>query len=446
MHAKSNAVRVVCIAALLLLEACGGGGGGSDDTGESGAGVVDLTGIWSITESGVSNCPGLASYSYGPSQITITQNANGLTVVAPAGTFSGSVDGDRAEWSGSYASGGGTTTITSMTLTVAADGNAFSGSAEWSWANGQSSCSGTSQSINATRVAAGEPIPQAPDALSASPRSASSVDLVWNDNSDNERGFKLERRVSGDPTASFAQVALLPAGTTRHTDSGLNALTAYDYRVRAYNGGGDSEYSNVFTVTTLAPPPPAPQPPSDLQLTVNSSSSVTLRWADNSTNETAFRIERSRSASGGFTQIASVGRDVASFVDIDLEPATEYFYRVRAANAGGNSAYSNVASATTLPLVVAPAAPTGLTARALSGSTIELSWSDQSDNETAFKVERSTSPDSGFTQIATTPAQSTTFTDSGLSAFTFYYYRVRATNEGGDSDYSNTASAFLFGF
>lgn len=442
MQARLNAARVVCIGSLLLLGACGGGGG----AGGAGAPVADLTGSWSVTESGVSDCAGQASYTFGPAQITITQSGNDLAVVGPAGTFSGSIDGDRAGWSGSYPSGDGTTTITSMALTVAADGSAFSGSANWSWTNGRSSCSGTSQSINATRVPAGEPVPQAPDALSATPRSASSVDLVWNDNSDNESGFKLERRVSGDPAVSYAHVALLPADVTAHTDGGLNALTAYDYRVRAYNSGGDSEFSNVFTVTTLAPPPPAPLLPSDLQLTVNSASSITLRWVDNSTIETAFRIERSTSASGGFTQIASVGRNVTSFVDIDLESATEYFYRVRASNAGGTSAYSNIAAATTLPPIVAPAAPANLTARALSNSAIELSWSDQSDNETGFKIERSTSPNEGFTQIATTAAGVAQFGDGGLSPFTRYYYRVRATNEAGDSGYSNTASAMTFIF
>ncbi len=100
------------------------------------------------------------------------------------------------------------------------------------------------------------------------------------------------------------------------------------------------------------------------------------------------------------------------------------------------------ANSLTGPAVVTPpAAPSSLTATAASKTQINLSWVDNSSDETGFKIERSTSATSGFTQIGTTGAGTTTFQSTGLTGNTTYYYRVRATNANGDSGYSNTASA-----
>src|SRR5439155_7382336 len=67
-------------------------------------------------------------------------------------------------------------------------------------------------------------------------------------------------------------------------------------------------------------------------------------------------------------------------------------------------------------------------------------WNDNSNNETGFKIERS-SDGTNFTQIATAAAGATSYSDTGLASSTTYYYRVRATNSVGDSPYSSTASA-----
>jgi hypothetical protein len=88
-----------------------------------------------------------------------------------------------------------------------------------------------------------------------------------------------------------------------------------------------------------------------------------------------------------------------------------------------------------------PAAPSGLAASAVSSSQINLTWTDNSTNETGFKVERGTSSSGPWTLVTTTGANATSFSNTGLSAATTYYYRVRATNGSGDSANSNTASA-----
>jgi hypothetical protein len=91
--------------------------------------------------------------------------------------------------------------------------------------------------------------------------------------------------------------------------------------------------------------------------------------------------------------------------------------------------------------VSGPAAPSDLSASFLSVSMIHLSWTDNSSDETGFKIERSPEGSSGWTQVFLTSADATAWDDSGLSPGTTYYYRVRATNGGGDSAYSNTTSA-----
>jgi pectate lyase len=86
-----------------------------------------------------------------------------------------------------------------------------------------------------------------------------------------------------------------------------------------------------------------------------------------------------------------------------------------------------------------PAAPTALSAVA-GKRKITLSWSDNSSNESGFKIERSTDG-IVFTQIATTGANTATYTNGSLTTGTTYHYRVRAYNSAGDSAYSNVASA-----
>jgi hypothetical protein len=89
-------------------------------------------------------------------------------------------------------------------------------------------------------------------------------------------------------------------------------------------------------------------PPSALSATAVSRTQINLSWTDNSGNETGFKIERCKNVScTNFAQIAQVGANVTTFADIGVIKNTTYSYRVRAFNAGGNSAYSNTASAKT---------------------------------------------------------------------------------------------------
>lgn len=98
------------------------------------------------------------------------------------------------------------------------------------------------------------------------------------------------------------------------------------------------------------PPPPPPAAPSGLGATAISSSQINLSWTDNSNNETGFKIERCQGSScTNFAQIATVGPNGTTFNNnTGLARGTRYRYRVRASNAVGNSAYSNIVTVRTL--------------------------------------------------------------------------------------------------
>jgi hypothetical protein len=95
------------------------------------------------------------------------------------------------------------------------------------------------------------PPPAAPANLSANAVSDSAIDLAWQDKSSDETGFRIERKAGA---GAFQEIATVGAGVTAYPDSGLQASTAYTYRVRAYNAGGNSGYSNQATATTDDPP------------------------------------------------------------------------------------------------------------------------------------------------------------------------------------------------
>jgi len=194
----------------------------------------------------------------------------------------------------------------------------------------------------------------------------------------------------------------------------------------------------AFKQATGAPPPP-PTAPTNLAATAASSSQINLSWTNTSTSQTGVKIERSTD-NVNFIQIAVAGATAVSYPDTGLSASTTYYYRVRATSASGDSPYSNTASATTQSPPLPPTAPTNLAATAASGSEIDLSWTNTSTTQTGVKIERSTDNVS-FTQIALAGATAVSYPDSGLSASTTYYYRVRATSASGDSPYSNTASA-----
>ncbi len=303
----------------------------------------------------------------------------------------------------------------------------------------------TGGNVNAfNALSAGGPPPEPPAAptnlvATAPPDTCDQINLTWTDNSDNEDGFKIERSENG---VDFTQIDTVGENVTTYSDTGLAEDTQYWYRVRAFNAGGDSAYSDVANATTGICPTP-PNAPSDLVATApaGTNDQIDLTWTDNSTDEDGFAIERSEDGTD-FSEIDRVAVDVTSYSDTGLACETEYWYRVRAYNANGYSDYCPPDSATTGTCPgEPPAAPSGLSAKARGKSKIALKWNDNSNNEDGFIIERSVGTPGNWAVIATVGPNTTSYVDTSVSSKTWYYYRVKAYNGYGESGYSNTASA-----
>ena len=274
-----------------------------------------------------------------------------------------------------------------------------------------------------------EAIPDAPSGTGATAMQSTRIDLSWQDNSSNESGFRIERKAGA--SGMWSQIGTVGANETNYSDTGLSTGTTYYYRVRAYNNGGNSGYSNEASTTTFPL-----EGPSYLSATPASASRINLVWKDNSANEAGFYVERKIGASGSWSRIARVGANIKSCSNTSLAAHTTYYYRVRAYNASGNSPYSNEASVTTAALN----GPSGLLAKAVSASQIRLKWGDYSSDESGYKIERK-SGKGQWAEVATVRANVTGYYNTGLTPGTQHRYRVRAYNASGYSLYSNEASA-----
>ncbi|MFZ5800817.1 MAG: fibronectin type III domain-containing protein, partial [Candidatus Omnitrophota bacterium] len=299
--------------------------------------------------------------------------------------------------------------------------------------------SGYSNTASATTQAAQPTVPNAPSNLIATAASTNQIDLSWQDNSANESGFKIERGAGSNPS-SFSQIAVVSANVTSYSNTSLTVNTTYTYRVRAYNNNGNSGYSNTATATTLAQGAGL-SAPSGLTATAVSNTQIDLRWTDNSSNEQGFKIERGTGSNpSSFSQIATVGANVTSYSNTALSAGSTYTYRVRAYSGSENSTYSNTATATTAASA-APNPPSNLTARAISNSRIDLTWTDNSNNESGFKIERGAGANpTSWSQIAVVSKDVTSYSNTSLVKNTTYSYRLRAYNQS-NSEYSNMATA-----
>lgn len=272
--------------------------------------------------------------------------------------------------------------------------------------------------------------PAAPGGLSASSISMTELALTWVDNAENESGYKVERSLDG--TTGWNEIADLPQDSIAYSDTSLSCGTRYYYRVRAYNAGGYSGYSNKVNNMTRAC---IPTPPSNMNTTTISQTQIDLGWTDNSTNEQGFKVERSPDGVDNWTQIAVAGANAVAYSNTGLTCGSTWYYRTRAYNASGDSAYTDPAQG--LTVICNPTAPTGLSAAVISQTELNLTWTDNAVNESGYKVERSLDGTTDWTEIADLPADTTTYPDAILSCGTRYYYRVRAYNAGGYSGYSN---------
>lgn len=266
------------------------------------------------------------------------------------------------------------------------------------------------------------------------------VTITWQDNNSLEKGYAIQRAPdAGGTPGAFQLVGTTPANQTSFTDVDLTSNTRYFYRVQAFStiSSGNSAFTAPMQAQTQVNLPVAP---SHLNTLALSSTEVLVEWKDNASNESGYEIFRSPDGNvATFTLLTTTASNVESFIDQGLSSKTTYYYKVRATSVDGPSPFTEAVFVATLSNV--PASPSDLLVSPVSASEMQLNWSDNSTNETAFIIKRTTDRFAGFTTLDTVTVNITTYLDSGLTDNTTYFYYVQAYNGAGLADKnSNIAS------
>ncbi len=188
--------------------------------------------------------------------------------------------------------------------------------------------------------------PAVPADLTVTAITSDTVSLSWQDQSANESGFFIHRKLEN--AAAYTSIGSVGANITSYQDTGLIPETTYNYVVTAYNSVGSSAFSNAVTAATLGITPLAkPLAPTLLTAVAVSDERIDISWQNNSTNENGFYIYRKKEGEIAFSNIHDSGSPGWSgYSDSGLEPGTKYYYYVAAYN-GMGSTDSNILGAVT---------------------------------------------------------------------------------------------------
>jgi fibronectin type 3 domain-containing protein len=300
--------------------------------------------------------------------------------------------------------------------------------------------------------------PTVPGTPTGTGTSSSQISVTWGASTAGTScsvSYNLFRSTTSGFTPSSSNQIASSLSSAAFADSGLTAATTYYYAVEAVDGFGTSAASAQGSGTTQGGTCSAvPSSPGGLTATASSSSSIGLSWSAVTppANCSISSYKVYGSTTSGFTPGSGnllTTTAATSYSNTGLAASTTYYYVVEAVDADGTSAASTQASAKTSAVTcgTVPPAPTGLTATASSSSAIGLSWSAVTPPAnctiSSYSVYGSTT--SGFTpgsgNLIASGLTSASYSNTGLSASTAYYYVVEAVDTDGASAASTQASA-----
>jgi hypothetical protein len=298
-------------------------------------------------------------------------------------------------------------------------------------------------SLPASVAAAG--FPTAPSNLSVTGTTPTSITLSWVDNSNNENGFNIHAWSSADGSLAWTLDGVVAANVTTFTDTTGAFPGTYYYYVCAFIGGNESCTTGYVTGTTAVTPVALPIAPSNIGVWPPAPTSLTFHWRDLSNNETGFRIYHWSAADGSVWKLVGTAPadpafpapNFESFTDVGLATGATYYYYACAFNSAGQSCASgNVWGTTTAvpPPATLPNAPLDLFVDTETTTSLTFHWADTSGDETAFRIYHWSGADGSVWKLAgTTPANTTSFVDTGLSPNATYWYYACAVNSAGEN-------------
>ena len=222
--------------------------------------------------------------------------------------------------------------------------------------------------------------------------------------------------------------------STNYVNTGAAVGKTYYYKVRALNvDGAAGAYSSTVSGAAKAVAPAAPT----VTMTYSDGGKPKLTWSAVS-GATSYRVYRSESRGTGYSLLGTTTS--TSYVNTGAAVGKTYYYRVKAVNSAGTSAYSNIVSGTAR--TPAPAAPVLKGGTSSASGKPQLTWAAV-DGAAKYDVYRSNSADGTFSKVGST--DKTTYVNTGAVQGVTYFYKIRAVGASGASGFSNTVAIHVAG-
>ena len=275
----------------------------------------------------------------------------------------------------------------------------------------------------------------------------------------NEIGFQIQRCL-GSTCTNYVTIATVPANTNNYQDfsvgssASASSLLTYRYRVVAYNASGStiSNARNNFTTVGIKPAAPSNFAVTILQAPLR----VGLSWTNVTMSGKTVKYGLTRTpawtvnpvcdaGAGGYAGgVCGLNAGKTSFIDTNVVAGTKYTYNIVAINTTDANTPSSPSTVVAIPSAT-PATPSNLTApnNGLTTNSIRLNWTNNQVSPIVggFEISRSPNGSTNWTVVGTVSGPVTTFTDTGLTANTAYWYRVRAFTSGTPAVFSGSTPA-----
>jgi len=205
-----------------------------------------------------------------------------------------------------------------------------------------------------------------------------------------------------------------------------------------YYGNVENVVTQKQTILALSLEKQPPIAPDNLVVMSSASNGITIQWADRSSSESGYIIERRGPGGTQFDSVGTVSAGTLYFFDENLESATTYSYRIRGYNeAGKGTASVEFLAATSAVHPNAPSAPSYLQLSPVSNKIISITWQDNANNELGYGIDRRVQGEVNFKTVAYAGENVTSYNDASVNEGLTYEYRIWAYNDSGSSTLSD---------